>query len=72
MTTDQVECAFCRATSPRKLAICKSINMDGNMLTGVLCRDCIRTFILEMAWTDPEEFEKLIVEAKNPPVQPDF
>jgi len=43
------------------------MGFDGKVYSGALCKGCIRSFILDMAYLEPDEFEKLVEEARNPP-----
>jgi len=49
------------------LSVCHRVGWDGKIYSGALCKACIRSFILDMAYAEPLEFEKLIEEARNPP-----
>jgi hypothetical protein len=55
------KCLFC-GRDGQPLAVSLSHEYEG-----ALCMGCIRSFIFDMAYTDPAEFEKLVVEARNPP-----
>jgi len=57
------ECSFCRRTMPGELCISVRKDMDGTIRTGALCQGCVDAFILEMAHTDRERFNRLITEA---------
>jgi hypothetical protein len=57
------ECAFCRITTP-DLCISKRKDETGLIHTGALCRACIDAFILDMAYADPERFERIVAEAR--------
>jgi len=48
---------------PGELCISMQKDMDGTIRTGALCPGCVDAFILEMAHTDRERFNRLITEA---------
>jgi hypothetical protein len=47
-----------------ELCVCKRVDSEGGIHTGALCQDCVRMFILDMAYTDPERFEAMVAEAR--------
>jgi hypothetical protein len=65
MQREPDHCLFCGRTD-QPLAVSQGALADGTHYTGALCLGCIRTFILDMAWTDPDEFNKMVAEARNP------
>jgi hypothetical protein len=59
------QCAFCsQKQGAAQLCICYGVDKDGKEHKSALCKECIRIFLLEMATTEPEEFEKLVAEAR--------
>ena len=64
---DQItECSFCRRPKNEvTLAMSCRKGLDGTVYLGALCTGCIRELVKEMAWMDPDAFEKLVKEARS-------
>jgi len=55
---------FCRRQTDH-LAISHRKDLEGRIYSGALCKGCIRSFILDMAYVEPDEFESLVAEARG-------
>jgi len=58
------ECSFCRMTA-KDLCVCHRVDDQGKIYTGALCRSCVRTFLFDWAYTDPEYFEQTVKDARD-------
>jgi hypothetical protein len=62
-TAGQTECIFCHTVSPDPCVFHRT-DKAGFGETATLCRECIRTFMCEMAYTDRESFDLMVAQAR--------
>ncbi len=60
----EMECDFCR-TKTRDACAFHRWDKAAFGQTAILCRDCIRKIMCEMAYTDLDDFERMVAEARK-------
>ena len=66
LSPDNLICAFCRKRHDEvgKIFIDIRVDFEGNVFENSICTECIRGFVFTIAYENPEQFNKLIEEAR--------